>query len=457
MSDPELRVWPDVIAHLQQHHTPICRHWFGELRPVGFDSGVVTVLAENARHRDYLEHQCATAFQGALSVVMNRLMVTARFVAPEDLSAPADGPSARDRRQAEHPARQRAIEHGTLTIDPDSSFEHFVVGPGTRLAYAAARGVADNPGAAYNPLFIHGGVGLGKTHLLQAVCLSLMEQRPDLRIFYTSCEHFLTRLLECIKAGRMTEFRHQFREVDVLLIDDIHFLAKLDQTQEEFFHTFNELYQSRRQIILSSDAPPEEIPSLESRLVSRFKWGLVTSVAPPAFETRLEIIRAKGRLKGVEIPDDTAHFIARFERSNIREIEGDVNRVVHRAQTDEVRVVSAELAETVLGSPVLEARVHVTVEQIMQQVSEVCGVRTAELQGRCRTRSISLPRQMGMYLAKTHTQHSLEEIGGFFGGRDHTTVIHACRTIKSRVQTDPYVGSTISTITSRLKIAGRER
>ncbi|MEL6499392.1 MAG: chromosomal replication initiator protein DnaA [Planctomycetota bacterium] len=364
-----------------------------------------------------------------------------------------------ERPPTEHVARDalKRDDYGTLSLTPDYAFEHFVVGPGNRLAHAASRAVADRPGRAYNPLFIHGDVGLGKTHLLQAICLEILEQQPGMQLFYTSCEHFMTRFIESVKAGEMDQFRHRFREVDALVIDDIHFLAKRDRTQEEFFHTFNALYQADKQIIMTSDAPPEEIPDLEDRLVSRFKWGLVTQVSAPTFETRLEIIKEKGRLRGMIIPDAVAQLVAEREQSNIRELEGDLTKLQLHAAMHEVSELTAEIAREALGQPVTSHDAPITVDQIITQITEYFGVRTADLQSKKRSRSIALPRQVGMYLARKHTRHSLEEIGGYFGGRDHTTVLHAIRAIDTKTQSDRDLSSSVSALETRLRVAGRDR
>ncbi len=516
MTDPDGRVWPDVLAHIRQHAPTIVRHWFNDLLTTGLRGGVATIQADTATQRDYLEHQCAEAFDDALRAVTGRL-VTARFVTAADLAkldedsrsnnsdpgartdgrtggrtdaprrsegaAAADrpagdsragdpsavgpsaidpsevGPGRADRPPTEHIARRalRRHDHGTLSLTPDYAFEHFIVGPGNRLAHAAARAVADRPGKAYNPLFIHGDVGLGKTHLLQAICLELIENRPGFKLFYTSCEHFMTRFIECVQVGKMEQFRHQFREVDALVIDDIHFLAKRDRTQEEFFHTFNALYQADKQIIMTSDAPPEEIPDLEDRLVSRFKWGLVTQVAPPTFETRLEIIKEKGRLRGIEIPDPVAQLVAQREQANIRELEGDLTKLQLHASMHGVDALTVEIAREALGDPLPREDIPITVDQIITHITDYFGVRTADLQSRKRSRSIALPRQVGMYLARKHTRHSLEEIGGYFGGRDHTTVLHAIRTIEGKSQQDQQLCSSVTALEHRLRVAGRDR
>ena len=471
MAEPERGVWKDVLAHIQHNEPSLWRRWFEECTVEGLTGLVATITAPSDTQRDYLETRCADAFDHALRTVTERL-VTARFTGPRPrgvASAAGLSHNHRANRAIKEDERRRGttlelrppVEHlprsadqshrnGTLALLPDYSFEHFVIGPGNRLAHAGARAVADNPGKAYNPFFVHGDVGLGKTHLLQAICLDLIERRPGFKIFYTSCEHFTSRFIENVKAGRMAEFHQQFRDVDALVIDDIHFLAKRDRTQEEFFHTFNALYQSDKQIILSSDAPPEDIPHLESRLVSRFKWGLVASVEPPTFETRVEIIKEKGRLRGLELEAGVAEFVAGREQRNIRELEGDLTSLQARALMEKVPLITLPIAREALGEKIRVADVPVTVEQIIQHVTDYFGVRTADLQSKKRARSITVPRQVGMYLARQHTRHSLEEIGGYFGGRDHTTVLHAVRKIETEAMTDASLGDSVQAIELRL-------
>jgi chromosomal replication initiator protein len=340
----------------------------------------------------------------------------------------------------------------SLVINPDYSFDHFVVGPTNRLAHAAAVAVASNPGRAYNPYFVHGGVGLGKTHLLQAICLRIKEQNPDTRIFYTSCEGFMTQFMDAVQAGEMTAFRHRFRDVDLLIIDDIHFLAKRDRTQEEFFHTFNSLFQAHKQIVLSSDAPPEEIPDLEDRLVSRFKWGLVTSVAPPCYETRVEILKNKARMRSLEMPDDVACLIASRIDANIRELEGAIIKLQVLASVER-RPIDMAMAASALGEEPLKGERKVEIQTIITAVTEFYGVKMTDLQSKRRQRSIALPRQVCMYLARRNTRFSLEEIGGYFGGRDHTTVMHAVRTIEDKCSTEPDFSKIVSTLESQVQRA----
>ncbi|MFA6045390.1 MAG: chromosomal replication initiator protein DnaA [Phycisphaerales bacterium] len=322
-------------------------------------------------------------------------------------------------------------QYESLVVNPDYDFANFVVGPGNQLAHAAALAVAANPGRAYNPFFVHGGVGLGKTHLLQAVCLRIVESNPRTRLYYTSCEGFSSQFFESVQSGEMGDFRHRFRDVDVLVIDDIHFLTKLDRSQEEFFHTFNALFQAQKQIILSSDAPPEEIPLLQDRLVSRFLWGLVAKVEKPDYETRIQILKTKARLRGLTLPDDAAGFIAQRLDSNIRELEGAIVKLQIQSVVEK-RPIDLSLARAALGEEAPAVGGEPTIQSIIDAVTEFYTIRLADLQSKHRQRSIALPRQVCMYLARRCTRHSLEEIGGFFGGRDHTTVMHAIRTVEEK-------------------------
>jgi chromosomal replication initiator protein len=338
-----------------------------------------------------------------------------------------------------------------LVINPDYGFEHFVVGPNNRLAHAAALSVAAEPGKSYNPYFVHGGVGLGKTHLLQAICLKIKVTQPGVRIFYTSCEGFMTQFMDAVQAGEMVAFRHRFRDVDLLVIDDVHFLAKRDRTQEEFFHTFNTLYQAGKQIILSSDAPPEDIPDLEARLVSRFKCGLVTTVAPPAYETRVAILKNKARMHQFDLPDDVACHIAAKIDSNVRELEGAVTKL-HVLHSVERRPVDLAMARAALGEEASRVERQVQIQSIITAVTEFYGVKITDLQSKRRQRSIALPRQVCMFLARKHTRYSLEEIGGYFGGRDHTTVMHAVRTVEGRTEVDSEFARVISSLDTQVKL-----
>jgi len=454
MNRPDPSIWSGVLAYLRTRYPDLCRHWFEELEPIDMSSGTLVVRAASSIHRDYLNKRCRDAFVDALQTTTGRLL-TLRFIAADDPLPETRGSAAaqggdRDPSPLRPPVREPVVlGDDSLAINPDNRFDTFVEGPNNRLACAAAMAVADHASTRCNPLFIHGGVGLGKTHLLQAICLRLLERHPDHVVLYLSCEGFLSRFIEAIRSGQTAEFRDRLRQADVLVIDDIHFLTRGDRTQDEFFHTFNALHQAGRQIVLSSDAPPDQIPDLEERLVSRFNWGLVADIKPPDFDTRLAIVRSKANLRGIDLPNDTAELIASSIDSNIRELEGALTRLQVQAQI-EAKPISVTLARDVLGEPD-ETRPRVTLDVIAEAVTAYYSLGPGDLSSRRRPRSIALPRQISMYLARVWTSHSYSEIGRHFGRRDHTTVIHACRAITAKRRNDSNLDHDIRCIEGDLR------
>ncbi|MHC4137687.1 MAG: chromosomal replication initiator protein DnaA [Planctomycetota bacterium] len=363
---------------------------------------------------------------------------------PEPAEAAAAAPPVRT-------PEARALTYGESDVVLNSlyNFENFVPGPSNNFGYAASLAVADSPGKSYNPLFLHGSVGLGKTHLLQAICHQLMDRRPDMRILYLSCETFTNHFVTALANGELDSFRFRYRHVDVLLIDDIHFLANRERTQEEFFHTFNTLYNANKQIILSSDSNPAEIPTLEERLVSRFKWGIVARIDQPVYETRVAIIARKVRMHGVDFPDEVVRFLGENVRSNIRELEGAVNKLAGMAHIYS-RPVNMEMAREALRDLIPPSTVRVSIDGIIRTVAEYYGVPVRDLMGKRRTKSIAYPRQICMFLARRLTSHSLEEIGGYFGGRDHTTVMYAYDKIRREVEEDGDLSRTLELLKSKI-------
>ena len=445
MNEALERLWPDILAHLKAHHPGVCRQWFEHIQPLSLQGGVITARAHSPVHRDYLQRQCLQFFNEAGQGVTGRL-ISFRFLGPGDKDTKDPGAESerlRDLRQAD-----------ALVINPDYSFDNFVIGQNNRLAYSAAMAVADQPGRAYNPLFIHGAVGLGKTHLLQAICVKLLQQTPSAVLYYISCDSFMTQFFEAVQAGAMPDFRHKFRDVDVLIVDDIHFLTKRDRSQEEFFHTFNTLYQASKQIVLSSDAAPEEIPHLEARLVSRFRWGLVTEVQPPGYESRVAILQRKARMRGLELPDDVTNYLATRIDTNIRELEGAVIKLQAQSLLDKTPV-DLRMAQLAVGDRPDHAGQKPTIHTVITAVTDFYGVRLTDLQSERRHRSITIPRQVSMYLARLHTCLSLEEIGGYFGGRDHTTVMHAIKTVENRRKQDQDFDVVVASLHDRLVQNGR--
>jgi len=320
------------------------------------------------------------------------------------------------------------------------------------LPHAASIAVSEQPGKAYNPLFIHGGVGLGKTHLLQAISQKVLEHNGYARILYLSCDSFINQFITSVETGDMNTFRYRYRNVDMLVIDDIHFLAGRDRTQEEFFHTFNTLYQSHKQIILSADAAPSEIPELEERLVSRFNWGLVARIEKPCYETRVAILQKKARMRGLSLPEDVVCYVAAKVENNTRELEGAITKLQGMGLLNN-GTIDIELAKAALGDSATAEQKRITIQQIFDAVTKYYNVRLSDLQSKKRHKSIAFPRQVCMFLARKHTRYSLEEIGGYFGGRDHTTVLHAVRTVDGDVKEDRHIAEQLTHIEAQLNNA----
>lgn len=348
---------------------------------------------------------------------------------------------------------EHRVEHtrreDSLVINPDHSFENFVVGPDNRLANAASHSVGSDPGKAYNPLFIHGDVGLGKTHLLQAICLRILETNPAAVLYYISCETFVTQFIDAVQAGEMNDFRHRFRDVNVLVIDDIHFLTRRDRTQEEFFHTFNCLHHDQRQIVLSSDAPPRKSPTISSPASSAaLSPGWWSRSTRPATRPRVAILKTKARLES--FADEVACYIAGRIDSNIRELEGTITKVQILGGFD-ARAIDVDLAKAALGDDDSGPSGEPSIQSIIDTVTQYYRIKVTELQSKRRPESVVLPRQVCMYLARRHTRHSLEEIGGYFGGRDHTTVMHAIRTIETKLDDEAGFQTVIKAFEDRLR------
>lgn len=346
------------------------------------------------------------------------------------------------------PAKEKTPQ--TFILNPKYTFDNFVVGPSNRFTHAACLSIAESPAKAYNPLFIYGRSGLGKTHLMQAICHYIKVKNPQSKFYYTPSEKFTTELIAAIQHRSTQAFREKFRNVDVLLIDDIQFIANKEATQEEFFHTFNALYENHKQIIISSDRPPKEIARLEERLVSRFGWGLVTDIQPPDLETRIAILKKKIENESIPIPDDVLFFIAEIIRANIRELEGALVRIIAYSLLQEEKV-TLEMAKGVLKDLLKEASRQVSVEDVQRVVADHFKIDVAELKTKKRIKSIVGPRQIAMYLARELTSLSLPEIGRYFGGKDHTTVLHSYRKIKEGLAADMKLKGTINRLLCDIK------
>jgi len=422
--------WSRILELVRKENPGLVRNWFDTMEPRPLTNGVIQVKVSTIAQLNFCQTQCQQAFTAAAQAVTGRLVMVSFHC-----DRLAGGGVFTDTDQL-------------MQLNPDYTFDNFVKGPCNELAHAACVAVAGNPGkAGYNPLFIHGGVGLGKTHLLQAVCQQVIEKQPQARILFLSCDSFINQFISAVENSEMSQFRHRYRGVDMLVIDDIHFLAGKDRTQDEFFHTFNTLHDMHKQIILSADCPPSEIPELEERLVSRFNSGLVARIDKPGYETRVAILQKKARLRNLAISDEVLRYVARVIDSNTRELEGALTRMQGMAAISG-GTIDMDLARAALGDVAVPKRT--TVQRIIEVITGYYGVKPADIQSKKRFRSIAFPRQVGMYLARKHTHCSLEEIGGYFGGRDHSTVLHAIRAVEDMLATDQNTARQIADLENRL-------
>jgi chromosomal replication initiator protein len=349
--------------------------------------------------------------------------------------------------ETEAPAVEFTTDAG---LTPRYTFDTFVVGPSNQFAEAACRAVAEVPSRSYNPLFIYGGVGLGKTHLMHAIGQYVLVHASHLKLTYISAERFMNEMINALRYERIIDFRERYRAVDILLVDDIQFIAGKEGTQNEFFHTFNALYESQKQIVLSSDRPPHEIPAVEERLRSRFEWGLIADIQPPDLETKIAILKKKAEAEGVPLPDDVGLFIAERIKSNIRELEGSLIRLVAYASLTG-REISVDLAQDVLKNVIASGDKVVTIDAIQKHVSDYYQLKVSELKSRNNSKSVAMPRQVAMYLCKSLTRASLPEIGRSFGGKHHSTVIHSIRKVEELRKRDPDFNTVINTFMESIR------
>jgi chromosomal replication initiator protein len=428
-------IWDAVLARIE---TKVNRHsfytWF---KPTGFiaeQPDGIHVRVPNSLFRDWLTKHYSGVLSEALREV-DRSGAAVQFVTEEgthtaDLTRPAHPPP--DDGEADGEAAD--TDAGQPGLGGRYSFDTFIVGPSNQFAHAACRAVAESPSRSYNPLFIYGGVGLGKTHLMRAIG-QYVQTNSSLKLTYISSERFMNEMINALRYDRVLEFRERYRSVDVLLVDDVQFLAGKEGTQTEFFHTFNALYDAQKQIVISSDCPPHEIPSLEERLRSRFEWGLIADIQPPDIETKVAILKKKAEAEGIPLPDNVAIYIAGKIKSNIRELEGSLIRLIAYASLTG-REISLPLAQDVLRNVIQNDDRAITIEIIQKFVSEYYQLKLGELKSRNNSKSVAMPRQIAMYLCKNLTSASLPEIGRSFGGKHHSTVIHSIRKIEDLRQKD---------------------
>ena len=413
--------------------------WILPLSPKQKDKDVLVLQAPDNFFRDWVEKHYREAIQEAIdSVSKQGLQVNLETTA----QIKSDYPSSTAQPLLSKPRGPQ----DTFGLNPRYTFENFVVGPSNRHAHAYSLAVAESPAKAYNPLFVYGGVGLGKTHLMQAICHHAKEKLGgNLKICYMTSERFTNELIDAIQHHSTPGFRQKYRNTDVLVIDDIHFIAGKESTQEEFFHTFNTLYDAHKQIIISSDRPPKEIANLQDRLVSRFGWGLTTDIQPPDLETRVAILKKKIEREPVSIPDEVIFFIAQLIKTNVRELEGALIRTIAYSLLEE-KPITLDLTKEVLKDLLKEPRKLITADFIQRCVAEEFGVSLQEIKTKRRHKNIVLPRQIAMYLSRELTDLSLPEIGNSLGGKDHTTVLHAYNKIKEGLKKDEVLKTRVERI-----------
>lgn len=441
------KIWDKARDYLKESlGSTVFETWISPLKPSLEGEHELILFAPNDFFKDWVNRRYQQIIQQAITQSGKQEMVVS-FKTDPGIQEKSGKPQPKEESQIK-PKESRE----SPGLNPRYTFENFVVGPSNRSAHAYSLAVAESPGKAYNPLFIYGGVGLGKTHLLQAICHYIKNKNSarSSKACYLTSEGFTNELIDAIQHHSTSNFRQKYRGVDALVIDDIHFIAGKESTQEEFFHTFNTLYDAHKQIIICSDRPPKEIANLQDRLVSRFNWGLTTDIQPPDFETRVAILKKKIEREPVSVPDDVMFFIAQLIKTNIRELEGALIRIIAYSLLEE-KPITIESTKEALKDLLQETKKLISVDFIQRYVSEEFGVSLHDLKTRCRNKSIVLPRQVAMYLSRELTDLSLPEIGNAFGGKDHTTVLHSYNKIKGELNKSEVLKNRINKIIQIIK------
>lgn len=430
-------IWNKVSEYiLSKVGESIFELWFSPLKLSDIKGSQVILEIPNRFFKDWIEDNYSTIINEGFEQILGRNVEVSYVITGKEIE------------NSTTEVKKKTIKKGNL--NPKYTFESFVVGPSNQFAHAAAMRVAENPGSSYNPLFIYGGVGLGKTHLITAIGNFIIDRNPDLNVCYVSSEQFTTEFIAAIRHEKMPEFRQKYRSIDVFLVDDIQFIAGKDSTQEEFFHTFNELYEKQKQIVISSDRPPIEISDITDRLRSRFGMGLIADIKPPEIETRIAILYKKAEMEGVKLPEDVAYFIASRVKSNVRELEGSLIKLC--AYTSLTKTpITLDVAKQILKDLLPDEDKPITQELILKIVSETMGIKLQDIKSKKRTKEIANARKIAMYITKKLTNLSLTEIGNFFGGKDHATVIYACKQVEKDRQRDENLNHLVESIIRRIK------
>jgi len=443
-------LWNKILEIIKEDLTPQAYNsWFSQTKAVKFGENELIISAPGDFCKDWLEKHYTVFIKDVLKRTLgsdDNLKIEFR-TAEQKFSAPAHSTlNLKKKTKKSEPF----LKNNKLALTPKYTFDNFVVGNGNRFAHAACLAVAQSPSKSYNPLFVYGGVGLGKTHLMQAIGRYIAQQNGKTKILYISSEKFTNEMIDSIRDDRTVAFRDKYRSVDVLLIDDIQFLAGKERTQEEFFHTFNTLYDSNKQIVITSDSPPKDIPTLENRLISRFEWGLITDIQPPDLETRIAILRKKAQSENLNVPAEVINFIADKIPSNIRQLEGALTRLV-AFSTFTKKELSVSLAQDILKDIIPLENKKISINQIQKTVSDYYNIKVNFLLSKKRTKDIVLARQVAIYLSRELTDLSLISIGEVFGRRDHTTIIHSYNKIKNKIKKDKSFKNIIDNLTLNIK------
>lgn len=447
--DADLKnIWAKTLETIKSELSEVSFNtWIKSCEPISISSDTITISVPNSFTQDILDKRYKDLVANSIEVVCSKLYKI-EFIIASEVSEKEE----LKEKSTNNSASKSIVVNDEMssTLNPKYTFNSFVIGNSNRFAHAASLAVAESPAKAYNPLFIYGGVGLGKTHLMHAIGHYILDNNPNAKVVYVSSEKFTNELINAIKDDKNEDFRNKYRNVDVLLIDDIQFIAGKERTQEEFFHTFNALHDANKQIILSSDRPPKEIPTLEDRLRSRFEWGLIADIQVPDFETRMAILKKKADVENLNVANEVMGYIATKIKSNIRELEGALIRIIAYSSLTN-RDVTVDLATEALKDIISKKQGnHITIDLIQDIVSSYFNLRVEDLKSQRRTRNVAHPRQIAMYLSRKLTDMSLPKIGEEFGGRDHTTVIHAYEKISENLKTDDSLQHTVNDISKKL-------
>ncbi|MBW3563897.1 MAG: chromosomal replication initiator protein DnaA [Acidobacteria bacterium] len=441
-----MNVWSQVLERLREELTEDdFDKWFEPTEFLGEHADTVDVRVPDTRFVDQISQRWGPQIREIL-LDLNSETTRVHFVAD---AAPSDRFKSATGDLESSPRSSKAAPPQPV-FNPRYTFDKFVVGGSNQLAYAASVSIAENPSGSFNPLFIYGGAGLGKTHLIQAIGHRILADRPDNRVVYMSADNFVTDLISSIRYDRMASFRERYRSVDALLLDDIQFLAGKERTQQEFFHTFNALYENQKQIVFTSDAPPREMPNLEDRLRSRFEWGLIADIQPPDLETKVAILRKKAEERGIPMPQQVALFVAERVRSNVRELEGHLNRIAAFASLTG-HPIDLDLTKEALRDILAKENKPITPAEIIKVVASHYGLKVSDLKSKSNARPIAYPRQVAMYLCKQLTDLSYPEVGKLFGNKHHSTVIYSVEKIERLKSEDPSVESTVDMLTRHFR------